>query len=118
MTLRTVCPKLPMRIKAVTLDFYQNKLGFQLLGDYGDYIILKKDEIEIHFFSFVELIPQSNYGQVYIRVKHIEDLYQSFLQRNITIHPNGKLELKPWKQHEFSILDPDHNLLTSRESTP
>ncbi|TCV09848.1 glyoxalase-like protein [Sphingobacterium alimentarium] len=116
MNLLTVCPKLPMRIKAVTIDFYQNKLDFLILGDYGDYVLLKKDEIEIHFFSFAELIPQSNYGQVYIRVQDIANLYQTFLQRNIAIHPNGKLELKPWKQQQFSILDPDNNLLTFGES--
>lgn len=28
------------------------------------------------------------------------------------IHPNGHLALKPWKQKEFSLLDPDNNLLT------
>jgi hypothetical protein len=34
----------------------------------------------------------------------------------VPIHPNGKLELKPWMQKEFSILDPDHNLLTFGEA--
>jgi hypothetical protein len=27
-------------------------------------------------------------------------------------HPNGHLAIKPWGQKEFSILDPDNNLLT------
>jgi hypothetical protein len=30
----------------------------------------------------------------------------------IPIHPNGHLETKPWGQIEFSLLDPDYNLLT------
>ncbi|ULT27166.1 hypothetical protein KUH03_10560 [Sphingobacterium sp. E70] len=49
---------------------------------------------------------------IYIRTDDIDELYQSFLARNIAIHPNGKLETKPWGQREFSILDPDSNLLT------
>jgi hypothetical protein len=32
------------------------------------------------------------------------------------IHPNGKLQTKPWGQKEFSILDPDNNLLTFGQS--
>ena len=49
---------------------------------------------------------------IYIRTDDIDQLYHSFLVRNITIHPNGKLETKLWGQREFSILDPDSNLLT------
>ena len=36
----------------------------------------------------------------------------SFLYQKISIHPNGPLEIKPWGQKEFSLLDPDGNLLT------
>ena len=28
------------------------------------------------------------------------------------------LEIKPWKQKEFAVLDPDHNLLTFGENLP
>lgn len=57
-----------------------------------------------------------NYGQVYIRTNDIDKLYNSLLERNIAIHPNGHLTLKPWGQKEFSLLDPDNNLLTFGES--
>ena len=107
-------PKLPMRNKMATRDFYIHKLGFEDIGaaDYVGYLILKKDQIEIHFFEFKALNPLENYGQVYIRTDDIETLYQHFLAKKVEIHPNGKLETKPWGQMEFSILDPDHNLLT------
>ena len=101
-----------MRDKNRTLDFYINLLKFQLLGDYSDYVILRKDNIELHFFLFKALDPKENYGQVYIRTEDIETLYHHFLAEKVDIHPNGKLESKPWGQMEFSILDPDHNLLT------
>jgi hypothetical protein len=32
------------------------------------------------------------------------------------MHPNGYLETKPWGQKEFSLLDPDNNLLTFGQS--
>lgn len=114
--LTNINPKLPMRDKNVTKKFYLDKLNFTQLGDYGDYLLLNKDNIEIHFFEFKDLDPHQNYGQVYIRTNDIDNLYQSFLDNKIEIHPNGKLQTKPWGQKEFSMLDPDCNLLTFGQS--
>ena len=110
--LTDISPKLPMRDKALTRDFYLSKLGFELLGEYADYLIVRKDQVEIHFFEFKELDPKENYGQVYIRTDDIDRLYQVLLDNNTRIHPNGPLQNKPWGQREFALLDPDHNLLT------
>lgn len=112
--LTDINPKLPMRNKAATLDFYVNRLGFQLFGgpDHSDYLMVQKDNIQIHFFEFKELDPKENYGQVYIRTDDIEGLFQSMLRKNLIIHPAGHLQVKPWGQKEFSMLDPDNNLLT------
>ena len=113
----SIIPKLPMRNKAMTRDFYVNQLGFVDIGstDYEGYLLVKKDTIEIHFFEFKSLDPKENYGQVYIRTKGIEALYQSMMHNQIQIHPAGHLQTKPWGQKEFSLLDPDHNLLTFGE---
>jgi catechol 2,3-dioxygenase-like lactoylglutathione lyase family enzyme len=109
-------PKLPMRQKDKTKAYYLNQLGFVELSDYGNYLILKKDNIEIHFFEFKTLDPNENYGQVYIRTNDIEGFYKSLLEKKTSIHPNGHLEIKPWGQKEFSLLDPDNNLLTFGQS--
>jgi hypothetical protein len=114
--LTNINPKLPMRDKNATKDFYLNKLNYTELGDYGDYLLIKKDNIEIHFFEFKDLEPHENYGQVYIRTNDIDNLYQSLLDNKMEIHPNGKLQTKPWGQKEFSTLDPDNNLLTFGQS--
>ena len=116
--LTDINPKLPMRNKKVTKEFYINQLGFSEYGsaDFEGYLMIEKDQIQIHFFEFKELNPKENYGQVYIRTNKIEDFYQSVLDRKTKIHPNGPLEIKPWGQKEFSILDPDSNLLTFGES--
>lgn len=111
-------PKLPMRNKAITKDFYCNQLGFEVFGsaDFESYLMLQKDEIQLHFFEFPNLNPLENYGQVYIRTQEIERVYNDFINNKVSIHPAGHLQTKPWEQKEFSLLDPDHNLLTFGES--
>nr|WP_321226090.1 VOC family protein [uncultured Psychroserpens sp.] len=106
-------PKLPMRDKAITKAYYF-KLGFEQFGntDYDGYLMIQKDNIQIHFFEFKELDPKENYGQVYIRTDDVDEIYKFCLDHNIKIHPNGPLEIKPWQVKEFALLDPDNNLLT------
>ena len=61
--LTNVNPKLPMRNKTITKDYYVNKLGFQNVGssDYDGYLMVEKDNIEIHFFEFKEIESKENY---------------------------------------------------------
>ena len=112
--LNQIVPKLPMQDKIHTRQFYTKHLGFEDIGyaDFDGYLLLAKDQIEIHFFEHRDLDPDSNDGQVYIRTSDIDSLYKTFLENRVKIHPNGALSDKPWGQREFSILDPDHNLLT------
>jgi catechol 2,3-dioxygenase-like lactoylglutathione lyase family enzyme len=117
--LTEVNPKLPMRNKTLTKDFYVNKLGFQIFGEYDidGYLMVYMDNVQIHFFEFRDLDPKQNYGQIYIRTTDIYNLYKTFSDNKIPIHPNGHLEKKAWGQTEFAILDPDNNLLTFGQST-
>lgn len=112
--LQTVIPKLPTRDISATRKYYIGSLGFSQSGDFDEagYLMLEKDDIEIHFFLFKDLDPKENYGQVYIRTDNINEWYQYLLEKRVSIHPYGHLEDKPWGQREFSLLDPDHNLLT------
>jgi catechol 2,3-dioxygenase-like lactoylglutathione lyase family enzyme len=116
--LTAIHPKLPMRDKNATRHYYIHQLGFKDIGriDYEAYLMLAKDDVEIHFFLFKELNPLENYGQVYIRTDHIDALYETFLKNGVAIHPNDPLQIRPWRQKEFSLLDPDHNLLTFGQS--
>ena len=51
--LREINPKLPNRDQAVTKEYYINKLGFQIYGDndFDGYLMVHKDNIQIHFQS-------------------------------------------------------------------
>ena len=115
--LTSINPKLPMRNISVTRDFYVNQLGFKQWGNnYDEYLMMEKDNIQIHFFAYKELDQKENYSGVYIRTDDIDNLYQTIISNNGAIHPNGHLEEKPWGQKEFSMLDPDNNLLTFGQS--
>ena len=116
--LTAINPKLPMRNKSVTRDYYINKLGFKESGDadYEGYLMVQKDSIQIHFFEFKDLDPKENYGQIYIRTDDIDNLYQLMLNNKVSIHAAGHLQIKPWGQKEFAMLDPDNNLLTFGQS--
>ena len=107
-----------MRDKAATKEFYIDKLGFQEFGDadHAGYLMVQKDNVEIHFFEFMELNPKENYGQVYIRTNDVDKLYHSFTEKSVNVSGAGGLQLKPWGQKEFSLLDPDNNLLTFGQS--
>lgn len=108
--LTQINPKLPMRDKQTTKAFYIEKLGFDLFGyDYPNYLMVEKDEIQLHFFAFKDLDPKENYGQVYIRTNTIDTLYGHFKSQGVKM---TALEMKPWGQKEFAVLDPDNNLLT------
>lgn len=111
-------PKIPMRNKRITRNFYFQTLGFEEVVpiDFDGYMMLKKDKIELHFFEFRSLDPKENYGQIYIRCSDIDRIYQKLLDQNIAIHPNGQLQKKSWGIKEFSILDPDLNLITFGEA--
>jgi len=106
-------PKLPFIDKEQTVNYYVTQLGFTLRSDYGDYIIADLEGAELHFFSYPTLEPGKSDFMIYLRIDvGIEAMYQKFEKNGIAIHPNGKLEDKPWRQKEFSVVDPNGTLLT------
>jgi hypothetical protein len=108
-----IIPKLPAKNLKETQVYFERKLGFSTINTYQDYLLMSRGTSELHFFSFPDLDPLTNYAMIYIRVsENIERLYQEFQNSGATIHPNGKLETKPWGTREFAILDPNHTLLT------
>lgn len=107
----SVISKLPFIEKQKTIDFYV-LLGFTMRSDYGDYLIMNSDHTELHFFSYPTLQPSKSDFMIYLRVTGIELMHQALQKKGITIHPNGKLEVKPWNQKEFAIIDPNGTLMT------
>ena len=115
--IQSIIPKLPFIDKQKTIDFYL-KLGFKTTsdygeyGEYGEYVIIENQSIELHLFSFLNLIPEKSDFMIYLRVSFIDELYKNYIKNGILIHPNGKLVTKPWNQKEFAVVDPNGTLLT------
>jgi len=111
--LLSVIPKLPTTNLEATKKFYSEKLKFMQAGrTYPEYLMMGRDQIEIHFFLFRELKATENYGMCYIRVPDVSALFEELKHHFPGLKPP---DTKPWGQKEFSLIDPDHNLLTFGE---
>lgn len=107
-------PILPSRSLPDTLDFYR-RLGFA--GDvhpHGNYAILTRGGVEIHFFGFPELVPGESIAGCYLRVADVDTIEQDFSAAGLPragIPRQDRLEDKPWGMREFAVVDPDGNLI-------
>jgi len=105
-------PKLASLDIERSLAFYE-RLGFTRRGNYPDYGIVEKDGIQVHLWLCQDpRIPKETACR--IAVEGIESLFQMYSEQGV-IHPNGRLAVKPWGVWEFSVLDPDGNLITFQQ---
>lgn len=108
MSLIAATPILAFLDKEKTISFY-TKLRFECNAEWDGYLMFRRDQINLHLWLCDnENIPK-NTG-CYINVDEIDALYQECLDLNI-VHPNGKLENKPWEMRQFSILDNSGNII-------
>jgi len=49
-----------------------------------------------------------------IAIEGIEQLFKTYSKKDV-IHPNGSLAVMAWGIWEFSVLDPDGNLITFQQ---
>ena len=108
-------PTLPCRSVSATVGFYK-LLGFEGGAHEfnGDYAILSRGAVELHFFTHRELVPADSSAGCYIRVLDVESIHRSFSSSQLPragIPRMDTLEDKPWGLREFAIVDPDGNLL-------
>lgn len=94
--------------------FYTEKLGFQA-ELYGDYLIVRRDEIELHFWLADDRVHPEN-TSCYIRGGQVPALYDDLKTRGIDIDPIGgermsEFAARPWGMKEFYVWDVHGNLL-------
>jgi len=99
---------------AQTKNFYETKLGFTA-DVYGDYLIVRRDEMEIHFWLANDRI-HPEHTSCYIRGGQVPALYAEFSQQGIGKVPiDGErisdFAVRPWNMREFYVWDPHGNLL-------
>jgi catechol 2,3-dioxygenase-like lactoylglutathione lyase family enzyme len=106
-------PILPGRHLPDTIAFY-SRLGFEgeIVGD--GYAILRRGDLEIHFFAHPEVEAATSHAGCYLRVADVDSLYKAFLTAGLPAQGIPRLvalENKPWGMREFAVIDEDGNLL-------
>lgn len=92
-----------------TVVFYEQKLGFKRIHQEGNPIymaIVQRDNVQI-FLLKKEDKHAAEETSLRISVNQIEQLYEELkVKQGEIIHPEGKLETKPWGVKEFVVIDP------------
>jgi catechol-2,3-dioxygenase len=107
-----IIPRLPARDLGETEKFYKEHLDFDTITKQNDYLVLSRNGMELHFYQNRVMNVQKNNTMLYVRVDHhIQELHDKAVAESLPF-TLGKLVEKPWGEIEFSLLDPNHNLLT------
>jgi len=106
--LQKIAPILPAINISETNLFYKNKLKFTTQY-YGSYLIVRKDNIEIHFFEWKDPLDFIA-SACYLFDNNIEDLYAKFCSLDMMM-PAGNLKTNFRGKKEFCIVDNNGNEL-------
>lgn len=101
-------PVLPSLDIKRTSTFYAGMGFHENVYEDHDYLILRRDRIELHFWLTDDRDLCEN-TSCYIRGGQIVALHEEYTAAKIVgLKP---LEKRPWNMLEFSVTDPDGNLL-------
>ena len=109
-------PILPARDLEETIGFYKG-LGFAMAyrhPDLDDYIILRRDKLELQFFQWPQLDTQATFAGSYLRVSDVDAMYQSFAVARLPARGTpslGGIRRRAWAMREFHLVDCNGNLL-------
>lgn len=109
-------PVLPVRNVITSLQFYVEKLGFDIA--FGgtqrvpEYAGVKRDNIEIHLqLHSSEEWKQMSASSLRFVIQNIEGLYEEYSKTDV-FHKSTALRETTWNTKEFAFYDPDMNGLT------
>jgi len=114
--LTRIAPELPAYDLEASLDYYQQKLGFQIamaMHDRG-YVVIERDDIAIHLFE--DKAHSHSPVDIHIFTTKIEDLYAELQQRGSQF--SQEIVRKPWGNRDFRLRDPADNELKFTEPLP
>lgn len=105
-------PILASRDVEETVSFY-GRLGFAVVALYDEfgppYLLLRRDDVELHFVHTPEVDPAESSGGCYLRLDDAQAVYDDWAPLELPeIHPPRDT---PWGMREFFVVDPSGNLL-------
>lgn len=111
--LSRVAPEVPVTDVNAAIDYYCQKLGFELAAklDSGDYAIVERDGIALHLFqqhpeSFVPI-------GLHLFTDDLESLHAELCGRGATICQD--IARKAWGNRDFRVSDSTGNILKFTE---
>ena len=108
-------PVLPTTDLAASARFYGDVLGFTVVATYDEYLVVARDDIQIHFW-LTDNIALAEDTACRIDVVGIESLYREMDAADV-VHPAGHLKTQPWGVSEFHVIDNAGNALRFQERT-
>jgi catechol 2,3-dioxygenase-like lactoylglutathione lyase family enzyme len=112
--LEKLCPILPCRDVADTEAFWA-RLGFETVyRDDAEYLLMKREGAEVHFFLHPTLDPLTNDHGAYLRPTDLAALDAEW--GAVGLPPKGiprleRMAHKPWGMAELALLDLNGNLI-------
>lgn len=107
--LQTAIPVIPAKDLAASVAFYE-KLGFVKVHDYGDYVIIRREGVEVHLF--INDDPQlAEWTSFRVKVENIEALAFEFKNNGVAC----KIETRSWGTKDLALIDPTGVLVTFQE---
>lgn len=130
MTLSQTIPALPVRDMSLAVEFYRDRLGFEVLHHDGGFAVLGRDEAVIHLWEASDESwrergsleqPVRSGAESFIAgtascrvsVEGVDELYEELAQADV-LHPVSRdgVSETDFGTREFSALDLDGNLVS------
>ncbi|MCU0801964.1 MAG: VOC family protein [Rhodobacteraceae bacterium] len=119
--LEKLSPILPTRDVPAAEAFWQ-RLGFETeYRDDAEYLLMKREGAEVHFFLHPALDPATNDHGAYLRPADIRALSAEWAALGLPATGVPRfmpVEEKPWGMAELALVDPDGNLIRAGQETP
>ena len=114
-------PVLPAADVAASLKWWTEICGFsETFRDNTppNYAGIQRGEARAHISSISDKkLARAVGDQTMVRfmVRGIAEFYAEYQKRGGAVHPNGKLQTKPWGTREFAAIDPNGVCVTFQE---
>jgi hypothetical protein len=111
--LEKLSPILPALNLTKAAEFYA-ALGCITVYLDNEYLLMKRDGAESHFFLHANLDPATNYCGAYLRPSDIDALSREIAALELPENGIPRFEAaqtKPWGMRELALVDPDGNLI-------
>jgi uncharacterized glyoxalase superfamily protein PhnB len=104
-TLSRIAPELPVSNIRESIEYYEQKLGFQAATEMADYAIVERDGIAIHLFRD----GPRNHSPVGIHIftSELDELHEELRNRGARL--SQEILRKPWGNRDFRVTDNSGN---------